>query len=227
MWELIKEFAVWTGWFPITIGTVVVIFLGKYFYSREIEFKDSQIDKLKSDLEDSKQYRVDVLVQSLSERVKFQNEEMERLREDQNSSKAELTQKEKELRITLEEIQTLRTSLRQYEDQLNDLLDDDSDYCQICDPDDEHLMANSIAWGFGGDELVGDVLLVDKEGTCCYCGSTSIKCKLCGAVTGINYDSSDERFECEGGCGTIFEPLSFFGDKSIEHKIKVYRNYDE
>ncbi len=226
MWELVKELAIWTGWFPITIGAVIVMLLGKYFYDRESNFKEAQIKKLKDDLEDSKQYRVDVLVSSLDERVSIANRELERLREDKNSSQQEIASKEEEISSAKNEIRDLRAQLQKYEEHLDNLLDNELDYCTLCDVDDERIMMNVILWDYVKNGLVGDTALVKKTGTCSYCGGTNIKCQVCESITGI-YDHVRHTVECEGGCGNYYKVIPEVIEKSTIYKVKVSRTEDE
>lgn len=235
MWEFIKELANWIGWFPITVGAVIVMLLGRYFYDREIAFKNLQIDGLKDDLEDSKQYRVDVLVQNLSQRIKVSTEELERLNnevETENRKRSliekEKTEIQKQLDLAQLDALALKERLEPLERELDDLLGEraEPDFCRVCDVDDEHVMMNTIIWGYEGDKLIGDPPLVESEGTCLYCGSTNLKCKICGSITGIDNGSLDDIIECAGECGTVYTQQSFFGDRS-ERKIKVLRMVHE
>lgn len=233
MWELVKELAVWTGWFPITIGAAIVMLLGRYFYDREIKFKDTQIIKLKDDLEASKQFQVDVLVQNLSHRTKVLTEELERLNGEvttENHKRNQIEQEkitiQEQLDLTQSDALKLRERLEQLEDELDNLLGirAEPDICRVCDVDDEHVLMNTIYWGGKSGRLVGDTDLV-KEGVCSYCASINLKCKVCGEITGINPGVKDV-VECEGCYHTLYTPLSFFSKKS-DNKIKVSRRASE
>lgn len=226
MWELIKDFAGWTGWFPITVGAIIVMLLGRYFYDREITFKNLQINKLKDDLEDSKQYRVDVLVQNLTQRVQALNKTLEDLNAEKETGERQRKTIEQEkdnvlsqLEIAHSDIINLKERLKSYEEDLEGLIED---YCEICDPDEDHPGANFIEWGTSMYEITGDEDLVDKVGYCNYCTSPQIKCNVCGSVTSINLDS-DEQTECNGGCGVIFTLVSYVEDKSLQYSIRASR----
>ncbi len=231
MVELLDKLASLTGWAPIALVVIALIPVGVFFYSRELSNKDVTIQRLNLELENSKQYQVDVLVQNLSQRTKVLTEELERLNnevETENRKRTLIEQEKAEIQNQLDLAQSdaiaLKQRLEPLEKELDDLLGEraEPDYCRVCDVDDEHVMMNTIVWGFGGDELVGDTSLVENEGTCLYCGSTNLKCKICESITGIDGNSHDDVIECEGGCGTLYIQQSFFGDRS-EHKIKVSR----
>ena len=234
IWQfIVEQIAPWSGWLPIAaIEFLLVVLLPiaiKFYYNREIDtfkrelaIKDATIQGLEVEIENSKQFRVDVLVQSLSERVKIGNQELERAREDKNSSQEKIVAKEQELLTMQDEIRDLKTQLQQYEDQLDDLLGGraELDICRVCTVDEERVMMNTIYWGGKSGKLVGDTDLVE-EGVCSYCASLNLKCKVCGAITGIDASATDV-IECEGCNETLYTPSSFFG-KNIDDKIKVSR----
>lgn len=224
MWELIKELADWTGWFPITIGAAIVMLLGRYFYDREIKFKDLQIDKLKNDLEDSKQYRVDVLVQNLTQRVQALNKALEDLGAEKETEQRQrkTIEQEKEnvlrqLEVAHSDIINLKERLNSYEEDLNNLIDD---YCEICDPDENHPGANIIDWGSAVYPLTGHEELVEKVGSCNFCNSPQIKCNVCGSVTSINLDDFD-KVECAGECGVMYQIV--VNHREHDYEIEVSR----
>src|SRR5687768_3274495 len=92
--DVLERLALWIGWAPIAIIEFLFMIVAKFIYDRELSNKNTTIQRLNSELENSKQYRVDILVQSLSERVKTGNEEIERLKADAATTKAELDEKE-------------------------------------------------------------------------------------------------------------------------------------
>ena len=230
----LKNFAIFEF---LTIAAILAI--TKYYsnkedksYSQELAIKDSTIQSLRIEIENLKQYPVDVLVQNLSQRTKVLTEELERLNNEVETEnrKGNLIEQEKaEIQTQLDVAQSdaiaLKQRLEPLEKELDDLLGEmaEPDYCEVCDPDEEHIMLNTISWGLANNDLVGDTALVEKQGVCFYCNSTNLKCKVCGSITGIDDNSRNDTVECEGGCGTLYTLLSFFGDKSIEHAIKVSR----
>lgn len=238
IWQfIVEQIAPWSGWLPIAaIEFLLVVLLPiaiKFYYKRETDnfkrelaIKDATIQRFEVEIENSKQFRTDLLVQSLSERVKIGNEELERAREDKNSSQATIIAKEHELLTMQDEIRNFKTQLQQYEEQLDDLLgvNAELDLCRVCDVDEEHVMMNTIYWGGKSSKLVGDTDLV-VEGVCSYCASTNLKCKVCGAITGIDASTTDV-IECEGCYDTLYTPLSFFGKKN-DNKIKIARRMSE
>jgi hypothetical protein len=229
MWELIKELSVWTGWFPITIGAVIVMLLGKYFYDREINFKDSQIEKLKDDLEDLKQYTPSLLIQNLGKHVKEYEQEIGRLNERLrilNDEVATETRKKSvieqerndvlsQLEIAHSDVLKLKDQLKSYEDDLDDLVED---YCEICDPDENHSGENFINWGSAVYPLTGLEELVEKVGTCNYCSSPQIKCSICGSITSINLDDYD-KVECAGECGVKYQIVVDYHEHDYEIEV--------
>jgi hypothetical protein len=219
--ELLKLIAEWTGWNSVAGLLFAAILAIIFIYTREISIRDQRIGKLKDELEASKAYQYDNVYLRITNNLKTLNEELTAAESESNSKQEHIDKIKHELDKAYSEVRDLRDKLKYFDEQLGDLLE--PDYCQVCDVDDDHVMMNTISWGYGGDNLVGDTSLVDKEGVCSYCGSTNLKCKLCGAVTGINFDSSKDTFECEGGCGTFYTLLTFLGDKSMEHTIKVSR----
>jgi len=228
IWELIKELANWVGWLPITLVVIIMMLLGKYFYGREIKFKDLQIGNLKDDLEDSKQYRIDLLVQSLEQRVKSLNGELERLngeKETEQRKKKEIEQEKdavyRDLEQAQKEVNALKEDLERYENALNELGDNEPDYCGVCEVDGEHIMANTIGWGFSGEKLIGDTMLIEKQGECLYCGASHLKCKICGSTTGI--DTNSPETECEGGCGNVYRLVI----NHDHYDIEIVRNVSE
>jgi hypothetical protein len=229
MWEIIKDFASWVGWFPVTIGTILVMLLGKYFFDREVSFKDLQINKLKDDVENSKQFQVDLMVQKLIQRTQTLTKMLEDLNSEKESEQREKKMIEHEKETVLKELEsarsdvlTLREQLKSYENDLDDLIDD-QDYCDICDPDEDHMFSNMIDWyGNYGYSTTGDETLIEKLGCCMYCNSPQIKCQVCGSVTSIDLDREEEN-ECSGGCGNLYTLISYVEDKSLQYKIRVSR----
>jgi len=136
LWELIKEFAKWAGWFPITAGTIFAMVLGKYYYGKEILLKDQEMQKLKSE---AKQYQVDVLVQHLSKKVEEYEKILKGFDNDKGTDlqRVNVIKKEKEiisnqLEIARLEINKLKSNLdsgipikRMSPDKLAELLKDE------------------------------------------------------------------------------------------------------
>ncbi len=98
----------------------------------------------------------------------------------------------KKSRVKLE-IKTLE-ELRQYKITF--------DFCEECDPGDDHF-PGVVQWhGFEG--LTGDVEKIAAAGSCDWCGGLHIRCHTCEAITGIQEALYEEPIECLGGCGTTF-----------------------
>lgn len=229
-----EQLASLIGWAPIALIAIALIPIGIFFYNRELSNKDItlhrlefEIQHLKQELENSKQYRVDVMVQSLTDRVRLLNERLENLNAEKESEQKarKLIEQEQEkvqheLEIAHSDINALKERLKSYENDLDDLLDD---YCEICDPDDEHPGANFINWFSSMYKIEGDKELVERVGDCNYCFSPQVKCKICGAVTSLDLDFLDEQTECNGGCGTVYTIVSYVEDKSLQYSIRVSR----
>jgi hypothetical protein len=220
MWELIKEFAVWVGWFPIAIGSAIVIILGKHFYEREISIRDQRIGYLKDEIETGKAYQYDEVYKRLTERLKTLNQELGIAKSESDTKQDKIKQIYGDLAIAYSEIYDLQAKLRKFDDQLGELLE--PEYCEICDPEEDHSGANFIYWGTSMCEITGDENLVSQVGHCNYCISPQIKCGVCGSVTSINLES-DERTECTGGCGVVFTIDSYVEDHLLQHSINVSR----
>jgi hypothetical protein len=76
------------------------------------------------------------------------------------------------------------------------------DYCEECDPGEDHF-PGVIHWtGFEG--LSGDEDKINEAGHCDWCGSLHLRCQECNSITGIPEALYQEDIECLGGCGTIF-----------------------
>ena len=221
MWDLIKEFAAWVGWFPISLGSIIVLLLGKNFYEREISIRNQRIEQLKDEIETGKAYQYDEVYERLTKRVKTLSEELEFAKSETGVKQERIEEINKNLEIAYSEIRDLHKKLKYLDEQLEDLLDTEPDYCQVCDVDDEHVLLNVISWGGNYDALTGDTYLVEKIGTCMYCGSINVKCKECGSITGFDGNSRNGTVECEGGCGTFYTLSSFRDDKSTRYSIKV------
>ncbi len=226
--DALEKLALWIGWAPIAIMEFLFMVAAKFFYDRELSNKDTTIQQLNfniqslhDELENSKQYQVDILVKSLSERVNIANQEIERLSIDHNASQEELAARKQELLVAQNETILLRAKLQKFEDELDDLLE--PDYCETCDPDEDHMFANYIDWMAGEMyPLIGDAQLVERVGYCNYCTNPQVKCQVCGSITSLNLES-DEEFECTGGCGNIYTIHSYIADKSMHYEIKVSR----
>lgn len=224
---------------------VALIVISKYYfdkevrsYKRELAIKDTTIQGLSIELENSKQYSPSFLIQNLGQHIKEYENEVGRLNEKlgflNNEVETETRKKsiieqekseiQKKLDLAQSDILALRQRLEPLEKELDYLIGEmaEPDFCRVCDVDDDHIMMNTIGWGFGGEKLAGDTALIEKKGVCSYCGSTNLKCKVCGTVTGIDSNSNDE-IECEGGCGNVYTLLSFMGDKSMQYVIKISR----
>lgn len=219
MWDLVKEFAAWVGWFPISLGAILTILLGKHFYEREISIRNQRIEHLKDEIETGKAYQYDEVYERLTKRVKTLNEELVAVESESSSKQEHIDKIKHELDKAYSEVHDLRDKLKYFDKQLGDLLE--PDYCQVCDVDDEHVLLNVISWGYDDDTLTGDTFLVEKIGTCLYCGSINVKCNECGSITGFYENSRNSVVECEGGCGTFFTLSSFRYDKSTRYSIKV------
>jgi len=76
------------------------------------------------------------------------------------------------------------------------------DYCEECDPGDEHPPA-ILEW-FGNGDITGDVDKVSAIGYCNWCRSLHLRCSKCKQVTGIPEALYGSPVECMGGCGTSF-----------------------
>ncbi len=195
--------------------------------NKEIAIKDSTIQSLNIALENSKQYQVDVLVQNLSQRTKVLTEELERLNNEvetetrkRNTIEKEKAEIQNQLDLAQSEALALKNRLEPLEKELDYLLGENAepDICRVCDVDDEHILMNTIYWGGRSGKLVGDIALVE-EGVCSYCSSVNLKCKVCGAITGIDISATDV-IECEGCYDTLYTPSSFFG-KKLDDTIKL------
>jgi hypothetical protein len=218
--DVLEKLALWIGWAPIAILEFLFMVVAKFFYERELSNKETTIQRLNRDLENSKQYQVDVLVQSLSERVKAGNEEIERLRADAETSTAELEERENQQRELYQKVVELKARLKDYENDLDNLIDD---YCDICDPDEDHPGANIIMWGSAIYPLTGLEELIQKVGSCNYCNSPQIKCNVCGSITSINLDDYD-KVECAGGCGVMYQIV--VNHREHDYEIEVSRKDD-
>ena len=218
--DALEKLALWIGWAPIALIEFLFMIAAKFLYDRELSNKEITIQRLNSELEISKQYRVDVLIQSLSERVKTGNEEIERLRADAATSKAELKEKESQQKELYQEVGKLKTRLKDYENDLDDLIDH---YCNLCDPEEDHLGENIIMWGSSVYPLTGLEELVEKVGTCNYCNSPQIKCSICGSITSISLDDHD-KIECVGECGVMYQIVVDY--REHDYEIEVSREDD-
>ncbi|MBV5323669.1 hypothetical protein JZU51_02835, partial [bacterium] len=177
-------------------------------------------------LENSKQYRVDVLVRNHSERINALTQELEKLNTEISTEQRQRKTIESEkanilgqLTDARSDIITLRKELRSYEEDLGDLLED---FCENCVPDENHPGANFIQWGSALYPITGLEELVDKAGHCNYCSSPQIKCRECGSITSINTDFF-ENIECSGECGVIYRMIVVHN----EYEIEVSRNGGE
>lgn len=220
--------------FLVIVGFAIV---SKYYfdqeskgYQRELAIKDATIQGLNSELENAKQYRVDILVQRLTQRVKSLTENLEALSIEKETEQRQRKTIEQEKVVILKQLETVRLDvinlkerLKSFDENLSELIDD---YCENCTllnlPDEEHPWANFIIWGSAMCKVTGDENLVSKVGYCNYCTSPQIKCGVCGSVNSINL-GSDEKLECVGGCGVIFTVDTFVEDKSMQYSINVSR----
>lgn len=216
------------GWGSIAAIEFLIIFLSipvmRFYlirevnsYKRELAVKDATIQNLSMQLEDSRQYRVDTLVQSLAERVKIENQENERLRSDVKLSRDESEKKEQQRQELRQEIIALKKKLKSYEKELDDLLDN---YCDVCDPDEEDSHINFVWWGTSECNVIDPENLIGKIGHCNYCQSPQIKCSVCSCLTSIDLEGA-EKVECNGGCGVVSTVSSYIEDKSQQYEIKA------
>jgi ribosomal protein S27E len=240
MVEVIDKLASLTGWAPIALIAIVLIPIGIFFYTRELSNKDVTIQRLSMEHENAKQYTPSLLVQNLGQHVKEYEAEISRLNEKlrnlNNEVETETRKKsiieqekleiQKQLDLARSEALELQERLEPLEKELDDLLGvrAELDFCRVCTVDEEHVMLNTIYWGGRSGKLVGDTALVE-EGVCSYCASVNLKCKVCGAITGIDASATDV-IECEGCYETLYTPLSFFG-KKLDNTIKVSRLVSE
>ena len=231
-----EQLALWVGWAPIALIAIALIPVGIFFYTRELSNKDVTIQRLSLELENAKQYTPSLLVQNLGQHVKEYEGEISRLNEKLRSLNNEVeteTRKksiieqekleiQKELDFARTEALELQKRLEPLEKELDDLLgvNAEPDFCQVCTVDEEHVLLNTIVWGGRSGKLIGDIALVE-EGVCSYCASVNLKCKVCGAITGIDA-SATNVIECEGCNETLYTPLSFF-DKKLDSRIKISR----
>jgi len=226
---------------------VAILAVTKYFsdketksHIKEIAIKDSTIQSLNIELENLKPYPTSLLVQNLGQHVKEYEVELARLNEKlrnlnkevetETRKKSVIEQEKAEIQKQLNSAQldalNLKKRLEQLEYELDVLLGAraEPDICRVCDVDDEHILMNTIYWGGKSGRLIGDTDLVE-EGVCSYCASLNLKCKVCGAITGIDASAADV-IECEGCYETLYTPLTFFGKRS-DDKIKVSRLVSE
>jgi len=78
------------------------------------------------------------------------------------------------------------------------------DYCEICDPDEDHILANYIDWTGDGVSYGDGKDKIASIGRCNFCNGISLRCAKCGAITGVNEGEYGRNVECNGGCGIIF-----------------------
>lgn len=212
MLDLIKELAIWTGWFPIFLGTIIVMLAGKYLY-------EQRISHLKDELESGKAYQYDLVYARLSERTKILNQELEIAHSESNTKQEEINRIENDLLSAHSEIRELQSKLRKFDEQLEELVESD-DYCDVCDPDEDDSYINFIHWGTSACDIVDNENLIGKVGHCNYCQSPQIKCSVCSCLTSIDLEG-DEKVECNGGCGVVFTVSSYIEDKSQQYVIKA------
>jgi len=216
MLEILEKLASLTGWAPIALLAIALIPIGIFFYNRELSNKDVTIQRLSIELENSKQYSPSLLIQNLGQHVKEYENEIGRLNEElrilndeveTETRRKSIIEQEKnnvlsQLEIARSDILKLKEQLKSYEEDLEGLIDD---YCEICDPDEDHPGGNFIDWGSAVYPLTGLEEFVEKVGSCNYCNSPQIKCAICESITSINLDDYD-KVECAGGsCGVVYQ----------------------
>jgi hypothetical protein len=209
-YELYVAIANWIGWPAVAGLLILVISILVYIHSEQKHTFQAKIDVLQMELENLKATSTDILIQRVLTRHKIAMEEIASLSEERQSMQKEKEKYVQEIEQREEEIIELRqhasdlvNRLIEYKEELKEAFNLD-DYCDVCDPDEDHMEKNYIEWlGHPYVELEGDTELVKKFGSCNYCFSPSIQCAICGTITSINMDGP-ELIECEGGCGLSY-----------------------
>lgn len=80
--------------------------------------------------------------------------------------------------------------------------EDDRTVCTLCDPGEDRMPA-MVNYTSGEDF---------DEGRCDWCGGVSVRCRDCGASTGIDEIVYDSPVECAGGCGQYFRVDTGYDD---------------
>jgi hypothetical protein len=76
------------------------------------------------------------------------------------------------------------------------------DFCQECDPGEDHP-PGIIEW-CDPVGVEGDVDKVLAIGRCDWCNTLHVQCQRCGTITGIPEMFYGDPVECLGGCGNFF-----------------------
>jgi len=92
------------------------------------------------------------------------------------------------------------------------------DYCEECDPGEDHF-PGVIDW-HGQWGIDGDADKVAAVGWCDWCNTIHLRCLKCGTATGIPDVLYGEPVECLGGCGTTF--VVNHGDFGGHEEVSVH-----
>lgn len=112
LFDIYNTLASWVGWPALTLVLILAGFFALWIQMRHIDILKERIESLKDQNTSLSNFSSDTLVRALSDRVRIANEELERLRHDQISDQALISQKENELTL-------LRNSLVEVNDQLS------------------------------------------------------------------------------------------------------------
>jgi hypothetical protein len=112
LFDLYNILASWVGWPALTLVLILAGSFALWIQKRHIDILKERNEYLRDQNANLSNFSSDTLVRALSDRVRISNEELERLRQDQENNQALITQKESELDL-------LRTSLAVVNDQLS------------------------------------------------------------------------------------------------------------
>ena len=141
--------------------------------------------------------------------------------------------------------------IRKIEQEMNELYEDNTYYCDTCSPDDENQYLNVV--NFSNSEIVEEessefenpnqlkfdfveytnIPITDpkkahsiQRGFCLWCSTEHIKCENCNTITALD-DGIDDHFECDG-CGIIYKIHNkYVGHGMFEQSISVVSTKSE
>lgn len=109
--EVYSTIADWSGW-PVIVALLLLAGATmNWAWNHRVETLKEKNDWLETQLNERRNYSPDILAQRLSDRLKMQSEELERLHSDSEINQELIKQKERELRTTKQSIAELQSQL--------------------------------------------------------------------------------------------------------------------